>query len=301
MSKKTELQASLTATARKLRGSHETISKRDSHIRDFVTQLSKNGISLANSESIKTRHINLYVAELKKTNQPGTIQNKISTLRRIFEAEGRGKFVREQLGSEKLGLASRCRDGTKKPMTRPIYEKFRAAAAARERGFAEGLALCRHLGLRAKECVMSPASLQSWLRAIDRENGHLIVHTGTKGNRPRTLPVQLLPDRAAARQAIVDALAATKANGGHLIARGSLEQAERRFSNEARAIGMIEKDSPHALRYAFAAASMMKLTGEGMSEREALGVVSELLGHGDQRGRWVRQVYLKGLEEDFEP
>lgn len=86
-----------------------------------------------------------------------------------------------------------------------------------------------------------------------------------------------------------------------MIKRDTLAQAERRFHNEATAIGMKGLDSPHSLRYAFAAASMMQLVGQGVSEREALGVVSELLGHGDQRGRWVRQVYLKGLEEDFEP
>lgn len=301
MSKKTELQAALIAASHRHGGSHGSIAARDGHMRDFVNHLATRGVRLDSIESIGKRHLDSYVAAIQKTDSARTIQNKISSLRRVLLVSGREKFVGEQLGSRRLGLEQGSRDGTKRPMTRSLYEKFSAAAAQRERGFAEALALCRHLGLRSMEAIRSPGSLQSWLRAIDRPNGHLVVHTGTKGDRPRTLPVMLIPDLVAARGAILAAIVASEANGGHLIARGTLAQAERRFHNEASAIGMKGQDSPHSLRYAFAAASMMNLVGDGMSEREALGVVSELLGHGDQRGRWVRQVYLRGLEEDFEP
>ena len=301
MSKKTSLQAALIAASHKHGGSHASIAARDGHMRDFVNHLAGRGIRLDSIESIGKRHLDSYVAAIQKTDSARTVQNKISALRQVLKAVGRDKFVREQLGSRQLGLEQGSRDGTKRPMTRALYEKFSAAAAQRERGFAEALALCRFLGLRSMEAIRSPDSLQSWLRAIDRQNGHLVIHTGTKGDRPRTLPAMLIPDLVAARGAIVAAIAASEANGGRLIKLGTLAQAERRFHNEATAIGMKGPDSPHSLRYAFAAASMMQLVGQGFSEREALGVVSELLGHGDQRGRWVRQVYLRGLEEDFEP
>lgn len=179
-------------------------------MRDFVSHLASRGVRLDSIDIIGRRHLDSYVSSLQQSGSPRTIQNKISSLRKVLEVAGRGKFVREQLESRKLGLEQGSRDGTKRPMTRPRYEKFSAAAAQRERGFAEALALCRFLGLRSMEAIRSPGSLQSWLRAIDRPNGHLVIHTGTKGDRPRTLPVMLIPDLVAARGAIVAAIDARR-------------------------------------------------------------------------------------------
>ncbi|MGH8040453.1 MAG: hypothetical protein ACREPN_00220 [Rudaea sp.] len=57
----------------------------------------------------------------------------------------------------------------------------------------------------------------------------------------------------------------------------------------------------HALRYAFAHDQYRRYRAEGFSNREALAALSKDLGHGDGRGRWVKSVYLRGMDKaEFE-
>ena len=50
----------------------------------------------------------------------------------------------------------------------------------------------------------------------------------------------------------------------------------------------------HAARYAFAREQMQAYRGQGYSEREARAAVSQDLGHGDGRGRYIASVYARG-------
>ncbi|ESA61313.1 integrase family protein [Escherichia coli 1-182-04_S4_C2] len=39
------------------------------------------------------------------------------------------------------------------------------------------------------------------------------------------------------------------------------------------------------------------MLAQGFSEKEALAMVAMDLGHGDGRGRWVKQIYGRGWKE----
>ncbi|MBQ3300601.1 MAG: hypothetical protein IJH04_00345 [Eggerthellaceae bacterium] len=52
----------------------------------------------------------------------------------------------------------------------------------------------------------------------------------------------------------------------------------------------------HALRYTFAHDQYRLYRAEGSSHRETLAALSKDLGHGDGRGRWVKIVYLRGMD-----
>jgi hypothetical protein len=55
------------------------------------------------------------------------------------------------------------------------------------------------------------------------------------------------------------------------------------------------------LRYAFAQEQYRNYRKAGFSNREALALLSKDLGHGDGRGRYVKSVYLRGMDEsEFE-
>jgi hypothetical protein len=66
-----------------------------------------------------------------------------------------------------------------------------------------------------------------------------------------------------------------------------------RLHNEARALGLKDKETMHSLRYAFAQDQLVRYESHGFSKEEALALVSCDLGHGDGRGRYVEQVYIK--------
>lgn len=52
----------------------------------------------------------------------------------------------------------------------------------------------------------------------------------------------------------------------------------------------------HALRYAFAHGQYRAYRAQGFSHRETLAALSKGLGHGDGRDRWVKMVYLRGMD-----
>lgn len=57
--------------------------------------------------------------------------------------------------------------------------------------------------------------------------------------------------------------------------------------------GFAGDKSPHSLRYAQAQDMARVYRAEGLSERETRAAISENLGHGDGRGRYVASVYLR--------
>jgi nuclear transport factor 2 (NTF2) superfamily protein len=58
------------------------------------------------------------------------------------------------------------------------------------------------------------------------------------------------------------------------------------------------KKAPHSMRYQFAQQSGEYYQAQGFSEREALALVSMDLGHGDGRGRYIRQIYYQNGEAE---
>lgn len=65
------------------------------------------------------------------------------------------------------------------------------------------------------------------------------------------------------------------------------------LKNDYRASGMTGELSSHSLRYAWSQEQYQTYKTEGMSDREARAELSQDLGHGDGRGRYVAMVYLR--------
>lgn len=299
---RTALKADLDKMAKKAGGSHLTIESRKYFSHTFSAYIIKKGYVICSVHQIKPKHVTNYLEHCRSSGYTArTIQNHITHLRTILREAGREQFVREQLSSEKLGLEKSCRDGTKYAMSDRKYEDAVAVATARDKGVAAGLMLCRELGLRGQEAVMSGRHLNSWQAALEgRSSLPVIISSGTKGGRIRELPVSLIPDKQAALEAVKFAQTVTAERGGNLIDKPTLEQAVNRWDNETRAIGLKGENSPHALRYAFAVEAIQGFQAKGLTEKQAYALTSCLLGHGEGRGRWVRQVYSRTAPEEAE-
>lgn len=299
-SPRTALIAELHSLAKKAGGSHLTVESREACMNTFAEHLKAHGFTIASVHQIKLKHIVSYVrAREDDGTQVRTIHNLVTHLRTTLRAAGRAQFVREQLSSKQLGLEKSCRDGTKVAIRNPHYEDKVALAIARDLGIAAGMMLCRELGLRGQEAIMSVKHLDSWRASLEGQSAlPLIVSAGTKGGRVRELPVSLIPNREAALQAVIVAQQVAAERGGRLIDKPTLKQAVDKWDNEMRAIGLTGKLSGHSLRYAFAVAAIERFQAQGLSEKRALELTSCLLGHGEGRGRWVRQVYSRTEEAD---
>ncbi|CEF31439.1 putative integrase (fragment) [Xenorhabdus nematophila str. Websteri] len=116
---------------------------------------------------------------------------------------------------------------------------------------------------------------------------------GTKGGRPRQT---VILDREALQQAIDYAERAKAERSGKLINKPTLHQAIDRYRYMVRRVGLVGKQAPHSMRYHFAQQSGAHYKAQGFSEREVLAQVSMDLGHGDRRGRYIRQVYYQNIE-----
>ncbi len=63
------------------------------------------------------------------------------------------------------------------------------------------------------------------------------------------------------------------------------------WHKQAAKVGLTGEYSPHSLRYAWAQDAIRHYLAQGFSEKESLALTATDLGHGDGRGRWVKQVY----------
>jgi len=72
----------------------------------------------------------------------------------------------------------------------------------------------------------------------------------------------------------------------------------RTYGRRCQAIGLEAEYASHALRCMFAEDCFQMHLAECGDRREALAETSLDLGHGDGRGRYVEQVYLRYLPEN---
>ena len=105
-------------------------------------------------------------------------------------------------------------------------------------------------------------------------------------------------DRDAALAAIRDAILVAQRQQGFLIACADGSRADSLASARGIYAAWAERQEleTHSLRYAFAQDQYRRYRAEGFSNREALAALSKDLGHGDSRGRWVKMVYLRGMD-----
>ncbi|MCG3460810.1 integrase domain-containing protein [Xenorhabdus bovienii] len=285
--------------ARQAGGSFVTVADRERIARQYLDYLKDNGIKLRQMDSLKAKHIERYIAG-RKANQVNhrTLQNEMSVLRAILAQAGKHKLAdpgNARLSNRALGIADTSRKGTKTALTPTAFREIFQQVEQKDRSVAAVMQLAYVLGLRTKEAVEAYKSLVTWKKTL--ENGHTSVRVvfGTKGGRPRQT---IILDREALQHAIAYAECEQAGRSGRLIDKPTITQAIDRYRYIVRSAGLNGNKAPHSMRYHFAQQSGAHYTAQGFSEREVLALVSMDLGHGDGRGRYIRQVYYRNIESE---
>ncbi|CBJ80618.1 putative integrase [Xenorhabdus bovienii str. Jollieti] len=287
------------ACARNGHGSFATVADRERIARQFLHFLKERGIKLRQMDSLKTKYIEHYIAQRKADHiSHRTLQNEMAALRTILAQAGKHKLAaadNPRLSNRVLGIANTDRRGTKMALTPTGFQAAFQQVERKDRGVAAVMQLAYVLGLRTKEAVEAGKSLATWKKAL--ENGHTSVRIvfGTKGGRPRQT---VILDRVALHHAIDYAEREQAGRSGRLIDKPTIYQAIDRYRYVVRRAGLVGKQAPHSMRYHFAQQSGAHYKAQGFSEREALALVSMDLGHGDGRGRYIRQVYCQNIEDE---
>ncbi|TAJ52104.1 MAG: hypothetical protein EPN60_17270 [Nevskiaceae bacterium] len=293
MSKK--LIRSLTAESKKAGGAHLTLEARHQAYADFGAAMFRANVQIHSADQIGGRELRVYAVHLNaQVKSVGTRQNRMAAIRVALTQVGKSSLAKDpNYSNAALGLGKRCRDGTKTAASPEVVSTIKSKVEKLDRGWiATVMELEETVGLRRSEAVCVPAfRLRQWLKQLPKE-GRVYVVDGTKGGRERFVEP---PHPARALEAIKSALAAAEANGGYLAQYDDGSPAKSKKS----ALGMYSSClnrlgfQGHALRYSFTRAVRKRGLEEGLTENQALAAASRNLGHGEGRGRYVKQVYLK--------
>lgn len=273
-------------------GSTLTKIGREANLKSFLDVMSKNlNIQIKSIENIKTNQLKKYVDYLKEQNLSiRTIQNKLTHIRSALSASGREHFAKSEQNSNKsLGADGSCRDGTHRALSNDRYQTAVKDAEAINKGAAIAIRLQKELGLRAREAVQSVKSLKSWEKALSEGRPVSVLH-GTKGGRPRLTEPN---DRQEALKTVREALKVADEQKGALIRSESLQGAMRAYGRVCESIGLQGESASHSLRCMYAQERFKQHLEVLGDRKEALSATSLDLGHGDGRGTYVAQVYLK--------
>ena len=289
------LGTEMTGLAKKAGGSHKTVHDRIQTVRSFSQQLKTMNIQLQRVAQIKVRHIESYTeARLAQGVAKRTLQNEMAALRSVLHQAGRPQVAEhERLTNHALGLSGASRSGTKQAISDMQYQNILQLAQQRDAGLACVIELARLMGLRSQEAVQCSQSLAGWQQRLAKGETRLPVMFGTKGGRDRQTVVL---DREAVSRAVERALVIAGERNGRLIDRPDLKSAMGWFRREVWLLGLSGSVSPHSLRYAWAQEAMWHYLAQGFSKEETLAQTAIALGHGDGRGRYIRQVYGRGME-----
>ncbi|WP_341236442.1 integrase domain-containing protein [uncultured Limnobacter sp.] len=272
-------------------GSHATIEARTRIIMQLVNNLRfEQNVQIRTISQLREKNVENWLRNgREKGLSPRTLQNRLTAVRAVLvQAERYDTLSRLENTAKKVGFAGASRDGVRKP---PSDEQLnRLLANVNHQGVRICLEMMNEFGLRQKESVMAAASLDKWLKDITSDrHGRFQLVQGSKGGRPR----EIWPNDPTKAAALVSrAIEYARQNGGKLI-QGDLKQALGRFNREAASAGFKGLHSPHSLRYAFAQRTISRLLQQGWDKRLALSFASQVLGHGDGRGRWIDQVYSR--------
>ncbi|PWD65972.1 integrase domain-containing protein [Pectobacterium parmentieri] len=284
------LSREMQTLARQAGGSHKTVHDRLKIAERLASHLLVLNIQIRSMQHLKAKHIECYIAErLEQGITLRTLHNEMAAVRVMLRTAGRNKLAdSERLSNEALGLGGASRDGARRAITPERYQAALAILQQKDIGLALTLQLARMMGLRSQEAVQCSQSLPTWAAALDRGDERFTVVFGTKGGRPRET---LVLNRKAVQQVVHQAQAVAATRNGRLIDKPGLKSAMNRWRSQTALAGLKGQYSPHSLRYAWAQDVIRHYQQEGFSQRETYALSSMDLGHGDGRGRFVKQVY----------
>lgn len=216
-----------------------------------------------------------------------SIQNEMSHVRRALEGVGRAEFAQDVCSNKELGVPSGTRIGSGKVVEPEVLQRALERAPADTKALIE---LSRSLGLREREAIQSANSLREWSRALS-QGQPIIVRDGTKGGRARSVVVA--PGGLERALGAVKSAQTVLEQQKHLVVSKSLKAAVEQHSDRLAKLGLKGENSCHSLRRAFAMDQYKHYLAAGCSQKVALSRTSNDLGHGDGRGRWVFNNYIR--------
>lgn len=221
-----------------------------------------------------------------------TIQNEMSHIRRSLEGVGRKEFAQVTCSNKNIGIPSASRIGTGKVVNQDVFQAAREKLAPETRSLVD---LQWSLGLRVREAVCAGPSLNTWLKTLETGGSVLHVTDGTKGGRVRDIYIR--PDNvAAAKSSIIGCLSIFK-DIGKLVDSPHLKAALETHTDRLARTGLKGDNSSHSLRRDFAYRQYKYYLKEGYDDKKSLQLVSRDMGHGDGRGRWVYNNYIRATLE----
>jgi len=238
--------------------------------------------------SLTPKQLKGFVAfRIKEGISPRSIQNEMSHVRRALEGVGRAEFAQDVCSNKELGVPSGSRIGSGKVVEPEVLQLALERAPADTKALIE---LSRSLGLREREAIQSANSLREWGRALS-QGQPIIVRDGTKGGRARSVVVA--PGGLERAVEAVKAAQTVLGQQKQLVLSRSLKAAIEQHSDRLAKLGLKGENSCHSLRRAFAMDQYKHYLAAGCSQKVALSRTSNDLGHGDGRGRWVFNNYIR--------
>ena len=250
-------------------------------------------IQLKSFAGLKVQHIGSLVQSWKKQGIGlRTMENRMSHIRAALRFHERAKFaLDERISNASLGLAGASRGGTH---TVPAPAAIDARLMALRPPAQAVTKLQMALGLRAREAIQADQSLKVWAKQLASGRPISVLH-GTKGGRPRDVQLHKPEARQRAAEAVQEALKVARSHPNErIIPSKTIEAAFRSYQREMNKVGFKGSEASHSLRYHWAREQFSVHLERLGDRKEALAALSMDLGHGDGRGRYCAQVYLKG-------
>lgn len=250
-------------------------------------------IQLKSFAGLKVQHIDSLVQSWKKQGIGlRTMENRMSHIRAALRFHERAKFaLDERISNASLGLAGASRGGTH---TVPAPAAIDARLMALSPPAQAVTKLQMALGLRAREAIQADQSLKVWAKQLASGRPISVLH-GTKGGRPRDVQLHTPEARQRAVEAVQEALKVVRSHPNErIIPSKTIEAAFRSYQRQMNKVGFKGSEASHSLRYHWAREQFSVHLERLGDRKEALAALSMDLGHGDGRGRYCAQVYLKG-------
>jgi integrase len=241
--------------------------------------------------TITAKQLRNFIAERLTQVSVRTVENAATHLRHALRGAGRADLA-EQLTRADLKIPEATRIGSRQATDPAVL------AAAYERATADEricIDLQRFAGMRQDEMIQSHKSVSLMLADLERGASHVTIRDGTKGGKLRDSYIPL-----DYRAPLLDALQraqAVLAGRQYLVDAKNGEAAARQVQRHYEKLGLKGANSSHSLRASFAVHSYRSYQSQGLTERAALANLSNDLGHGDGRGRWVFNNYLRATLE----
>lgn len=282
--------------SRQAGGALRTREHRERVVREFCHYLRQENIQTRHVRELKVKQVQAYIAHMQARGlEKRTLQNTASALRVLLRTAGRGPFAgHPELSNQALGIAGASRQGTHEAVTAEQFQAFLQQVSEEKDGpgIAAAARLQWVLGLRCLEAIRADRdNLKRWVRELPSGKIHVIL--GTKGGKPRFVTVL---DAEALQQELTGALEVLRTTGREVLVTGksgTLKSAYYRYHRVLRKYGLYGTLASHGLRYAWAQRAMEDYLQQGMTTNDARALVSQDLGHGDGRGRYVASTYYR--------